>query len=71
MPDLTLTVTDAQKTRIDAAFGAAYPNETINDAFYSNWIKRHVKTQVIQYESQRRNPYAAIASDLDSEGWNS
>ena len=71
MPDLTLTVTDAQKTRIDAAFGAAYPNETINDAFYSNWIKRHIKTQVIQYESKRRSPDAAIASDLAGEGWNS
>tara|TARA_R110002020_G_scaffold3108_1_gene14193 strand:+ start:100 stop:315 length:216 start_codon:yes stop_codon:yes gene_type:complete len=71
MPDLTLTVTDDQKTRIDAAFGALYPGETINDAFYASWIKRHVKTQVIQYESQRRNPDAAIASDLDSEGWNS
>ena len=71
MPDLTLTVTDDQKTRIAAAFGSNYPNDTLNDAFYSNWIKRHIKTQVIQYENQRRNPDAAIASDLDGEGWNS
>ena len=71
MPNLTLTVTAAQKTRIAAAVGASYPGETINDAFYSNWIKRHIKAQVIQYENQRRSPDAAIASDLDGEGWNS
>jgi len=71
MPDLTLTVTDDQKTRIDAAFGAAYPDETLNAAFYSNWIKRHIKAKVQQYESKRRSPEAAIASDLNAEGWNS
>ena len=71
MPDLTLEVTDAQKTRIDAAFGAAYPHDTIDDGFYTTWIKGQIRNQVVQYESQRRHPDEAIASDLDSEGWNS
>ena len=71
MPDLTLEVTDAQKARIDAAFGAAYPHDTIDDAFYASWIRGHLRDVVIRYENQRRNPDAAIASDLDSEGWNS
>ena len=71
MPDLTLTVTDDQKTRIDAAFGSNYPNETLNDAFYSNWIKEKIRSIVIRYEINRRNPDAAIESDLNAEGWNS
>ena len=71
MPDLTLEVTDAQKARIDAAFGAAYPHDTIADAFYASWIRGHLRDVVIRYENQRRNPDAAIASDLDDEGWNS
>ena len=49
MPDLTLTVTDAQKTRIDAAFGSNYPDETLNDAFYSNWIKEKIRREVTVY----------------------
>ena len=48
MPDLTLTVTDAQKTRIDAAFGSNYPDETLNDAFYSNWIKEKILSPVVE-----------------------
>jgi hypothetical protein len=71
MPDLTLTVTDDQKTRIDAAFGSNYPDETLNDAFYSNWIKEKIRREVTVYESKRRSPDEAIASDLDDEGWNS
>ena len=71
MPDLTLTVTDDQKTRIDAAFGSNYPNVTLNDAFYSNWIKEKIRSVVIRYEINRRNPDAAIESDLNAEGWNS
>ena len=71
MPDLTLTVTNDQKTRIDAAFGSKYPNDTLNDAFYSNWIKEKIRSIVIRYEINRRNPDAAIESDLNAEGWNS
>ena len=71
MPDLTLTVTDDQKTRIDAAFGSNYPDDTLNDAFYSNWIKGKIRREVTVYESKRRSPGAVIASDLAGEGWNS
>ena len=71
MPDLTLTVTSAQKTRIDAAFASERPDETINDAFYASWIKDRIRNVVLEYENRRRSPDAAIASDLDSEGWNS
>ena len=68
MPDLTLTVTDDQKTRIDAAFGSNYPDDTLNDAFYSNWIKGKIRREVTVYESKRRSPGAAIGSDLAGEG---
>ena len=71
MPDLTLTVTDDQKTRIDAAFGNSYPEETLDSAFYAAWIKEKIRNHIVHYESGKRNPGAAIESDLDGEGWNS
>ena len=72
MPDLTLTVTAAQWTRIQAAFQAACPDETINAAFMATWTKRQIKALVRRYESglATGTADAAVDAELDAEGWN-
>lgn len=70
MPDLTLAVTAAQWTRIKAAFteGEVEPDA----ASMSTWIKRQLKSRVLQYESRLANAAADAAAneELDTEGWN-
>ena len=74
MPNLTLAVTDAQWTRVRAAFTTqdAQGNDVVPDeAAMVAWFKRQIRGKVQQYESKRRSPAATIASDLNAEGWNS
>ena len=68
MPDLTLSVTAAQWTRIKAAFQIDGADPTAADM--AVWVKRQIKARVKQHEDQIRNQDSAINAGLDAEGWN-
>jgi len=69
VPSLTLEVTVAQWNRIKAAFteGDVKPDA----ASMTVWIKRQLRARVAQYESRLANAAAdaAVATELDAEGW--
>ena len=74
MPDITLTVTTAQATRIAAAM--AFLNEIPNPppataAQIKTWLMRQLKAQVLRYELGLASSVAEIAKrqELNAEGW--
>ena len=71
MPTLNLVVTDGQWAQIQAAFEAAYPDETVNGAFMEAWIKRQVRAKVKQHRCQVRGATADVTAeaDLTGESW--
>ena len=71
MPDLTLTVTNDQWTRIQSAFGTKYPEDTINGTFMAAWIKAQIKdvVQDMGGNAAAENARTSLASDLATEGW--
>jgi hypothetical protein len=84
MADLTITVTDAQETRIKAALGQSVtpdateetPNPTAvwtpaTDAQVDAAILANLKRQVEVYEknSATRTAIASVSTALTAEGW--
>ena len=69
MPDLTLTVTTDQWTRIKAAFQVDGEDPTAADM--SKWIKRQIKAEVKRKASQAANATADadVQTELADEGW--
>lgn len=77
MPDLTVTVTSTQATRLSAAF--AFVNATpanpvgtpANAGQIEAWMRQQLRAKVLQYE-QRAAFTAAdadVAAELAAEGW--
>jgi len=73
MADLTITVTDAQETRIKAALGADVDGTwtPATDAQVDAAILANLKRQVEVYEknSATNTAIASVATTLAAEGW--
>ena len=74
MPDITLTVTAAQATRIAAAL--AFLNEISNPppataAQVKTWLMRQLKAEVLRYELGLASSVAEATkrTELTTEGW--
>jgi hypothetical protein len=70
MPDLTLTITNNQWTRVKAAFTAILGSEP-TAADMQTWILGAIKAQVQQQEQQAEQIEAEVraATTLTDEGW--
>ena len=72
MPNLTLSVTAAQWTRIKGCIGqfGMKEGEEPTSAGMSTWIKRQIKAVVRQNEDRKNSAAATFDVDLEAEGWN-
>ena len=77
MPDLTVTVTNAQVTRLQNAF--RFLNVTATDPIgtlasgpqIEAWMRRQLRDRVLQYEQRAAHTTAdnTVNSTLAGEGW--
>ena len=70
MPDLTLSLTDAQWARVQSAFtDYAEIRGAPKASDMAAWIKRRIRDRVADYEKASALQSAGIDSALTAEGW--
>jgi hypothetical protein len=72
MPNLTVTLTDAQFVQVQSALASLDADGrtvTPNQAQVNAWLKRQLYGKVLQKEIGAADPHAAKVTALASQGW--